>query len=231
MDSDIAARIELVKDRIRRAAEAVGRDPAGVRLVAVAKTFPAEDVRRAAAAGATDVGENYIQEAREKFDALAGLGLTWHFIGHLQSNKARQAVRMFELIHTVDSARLAVEIDRAAAKMGKRQGVLVQVNVAGEATKSGVAPEAAAALVREIADMEAIRVRGLMTMPPYFDAPERVRPFFAELRRIAERIRDLGLPGVATDELSMGMTGDFEAAIAEGATLVRVGTAIFGGRA
>ncbi len=214
MHSDIAARIEHVKARIRRAAEAVGRDPASVRLVAVAKTFTAEEVRRAAAAGATDVGENYIQEAREKFDALAGLGL-----------------RMFELIHTVDSARLAVEIDRAAAKMGKRQGVLVQVNVAGEATKSGVAPEAAAALVREIAGMEAIRVRGLMTMPPYFDAPERVRPFFAELRRIAERIRDLGLPGVATDELSMGMTGDFEAAIAEGATLVRVGTAIFGGRA
>jgi hypothetical protein len=231
MDSDIGARIEHVKARIRRAAEAVGRDPAAVRLVAVAKTFPAEDVRRAAAAGATDVGENYIQEAREKFDALAGLGLTWHFIGHLQSNKARQAVRMFDLIHTLDSARLAAEIDRAAAKTGKRQDVLVQVNVAGEATKSGAAPEAAPALVRELAGMEAIRVRGLMTMPPFFDEPERVRPFFAELRRIAERIRDLGLPGVAMDELSMGMTGDFEAAIAEGATLVRVGTAVFGRRA
>jgi pyridoxal phosphate enzyme (YggS family) len=231
MDSDIAARIELVKDRIRRAAEAVGRDPAGVRLVAVAKTFPAEDVRRAAAAGATDVGENYIQEAREKFDALAGLGLTWHFIGHLQSNKTRQAVRMFELIHTVDSARLAAEIDRAAAKAGKIQDVLVQVNVAGEATKSGVAPEAAAALVRELAGMEAIRVRGLMAMPPFFGEPGRVRPFFAELRRLAERIGGLGLSNVTMDELSMGMTGDFEAAIAEGATLIRVGTAVFGGRA
>ena len=231
MNSAIAARIEHVKARIRRAAEACGRDPASVRLVAVAKTFPAEEVRRAAAAGATEVGENYIQEAREKFEALAGLGLTWHFIGHLQSNKARQAVRMFDLIHTVDSARLASEIDRAAAKMGKRQEVLVQVNVAGETTKSGVAPEAAPALVRELAGMEAIRVRGLMTMPPFFDDPERARPFFAELRRIAERIQALGLPGVAMEELSMGMTGDFEAAIAEGATLVRVGTAIFGGRA
>jgi hypothetical protein len=231
MPTAIAARIEHVKARIRRAAESCGRDPASVRLVAVAKTFPAEDVRRAAAAGVTDVGENYIQEAREKFDALAGLGLTWHFIGHLQSNKARQAVRMFDLIHTVDSARLAAEIDRAAAKLGKRQEVLVQVNVAGETTKSGVAPEAAPALVRELAGMEAIRVRGLMTMPPFFDDPERARPFFAELRRIAERIRSLGLSGVAMEELSMGMTGDFEAAIAEGATLVRVGTAIFGGRA
>jgi PLP dependent protein len=230
MDTDIAARLDQVRARIRRAAEACGRDPASVRLVAVAKTFPAADVRRAAAAGATDVGENYIQEARAKHAALSGLGLTWHFIGHLQSNKAGQAVGMFDLIHTVDSARLAAEIDRAAAKMGKLQGVLVQVNVAGEATKSGVAPAEAAPLVRELSAMGAIRVRGLMTMPPFFDEPERVRPFFAELRRTAERIRALGLPNVGMDELSMGMTGDFEAAIAEGATLVRVGTAVFGGR-
>lgn len=230
MSTDIATRIDQVQARIRRAAESCGRDPASVRLVAVAKTFPAEDVRRAAAAGATDVGENYIQEAREKVEALRDLGLRWHFIGHLQRNKAGQAVRLFDLIHTVDSARLGAEIDRAAGRMGKRQDVLVQVNVAGEATKSGVAPDVAAPLVRELSAMGALRVRGLMTMPPFFDEPERVRPFFAELRRIAERIRALGLPNVGMDELSMGMTGDFEAAIAEGATLVRVGTAVFGGR-
>jgi pyridoxal phosphate enzyme (YggS family) len=230
MPADIATRLDHVRARIRRAAESCGRDPASVRLVAVAKTFPAADVRRAAAAGATDVGENYIQEAREKVEALRDLGLRWHFIGHLQRNKAGQAVHLFDLIHTVDSARLGAEIDRAAARMGKRQDVLVQVNVAGEATKSGVAPDEAAPLVRELSAMGAVRVRGLMTMPPFFDEPERVRPFFAELRRIAERIRALGLPNAGMDELSMGMTGDFEAAIAEGATLVRVGTAIFGGR-
>ena len=227
---ELAARLERIRERIRDAALACGRDPAAVRLVAVAKTFPPDDIRRAAAAGATDIGENYIQEARAKFEELSGLGVHWHFIGRLQTNKARQAVRMFDLIHTVDSAHLAAEIDRAAEKLGKVQPVLVQVNVAGEATKSGVAPADTAALVSEISRMQAVRVQGLMTLPPYFDQPERVRPFFAELRRLAGRIRELALPNVCMDSLSMGMTGDFEAAIAEGATLVRVGTAIFGGR-
>lgn len=228
--TDLAARLDRVRDRIRAAASACGRDPASVRLVAVAKTFPADMVRAAAVAGATDIGENYIQEARAKTEALADLSLRWHFIGHLQSNKARQAVRMFDLIHTVDSVHLAAEIDRAAAQIGKLQRVLVQVNVAGEASKSGVRPAEAVPLVESIARMTSIQVQGLMTLPPYFDAPDRVRPFFAELREIAARVGAMNLPGVRMDELSMGMTGDFEAAIAEGATLVRVGTAIFGGR-
>jgi pyridoxal phosphate enzyme (YggS family) len=228
--TELTARLDRLRDRIRAAASACGRDPASVRLVAVAKTFPADIVRAAAIAGATDIGENYIQEARAKVEALADLNLRWHFIGHLQSNKARQAVRMFDLIHTVDSVHLAAEIDRAAAQIGKLQRVLVQVNVGGEDSKSGVPPAEAVPLVESIARMKSVQVRGLMTLPPFFDAPDRVRPFFAELRRIAARIRAMNLPGVQMDELSMGMTGDFEAAIAEGATLVRVGTAIFGGR-
>jgi pyridoxal phosphate enzyme (YggS family) len=228
--SDIRSRLEELRRRMHAAAAACGRSPAEVRLVAVSKTFPAESIREAAAAGVTDIGENYIQEARDKHAALSGTPLTWHFIGHLQTNKAKYAVRMFDLIHTVDSHRLGCELDRCAAAAGKVQPVLVQVNVAGEATKSGAAPGEAPALVRRLAGLKHICVRGLMTMPPFFNSPERVRPYFAELRRLRDRIRAEGIAGVAMTELSMGMTGDFEAAIQEGATLVRVGTAVFGER-
>jgi PLP dependent protein len=179
----------------------------------------------------SDIGENYIQESREKFEALQGTGVSWHFIGHLQTNKAKQAVRMFDLIHTVDSYRLALEIDRWARKIHKVQGVLIQVNVAGEATKSGVAPEEALPLIRRAAALENIAVKGLMTMPPYFNAPEMVRPFFAALRRLRDAIEAKQVANINMKELSMGMTGDFEAAVSEGATLVRIGTALFGERA
>jgi pyridoxal phosphate enzyme (YggS family) len=178
----------------------------------------------------TDIGENYIQEAREKHELLQDVPVKWHLIGHLQTNKARYAVRMFDLVHTVDSFRLALELDRCARKLNKVQAVLIQVNVAGEATKSGIPPEQALPLVKEMAALECVQVQGLMTMPPFFNEPERVRPFFAELRRLRERIRQQAVPNVCMDELSMGMTGDFEAAVAEGATLVRIGTAIFGDR-
>ena len=231
MTASIQARLSDVRERIRRAAEACGRPASAVRLIAVGKTFPAEAILAAAAAGVTDIGENYIQEARDKHGLLKALPVRWHFIGHLQTNKVRYAVRMFDLIHTVDSFRLAAEIDRCAHLLERVQPVLIQVNIAGEATKSGVPPEKALPLVQEIATLQSVRVKGLMTMPPYFNDPERVRPYFAELRRLRDRIRESAVRHVRMDELSMGMTGDFEAAIAEGATMLRIGTAIFGERA
>jgi PLP dependent protein len=223
-------RLKGVLDRIRQAALACGRDPRSVRLVAVSKTVSAERVRQAVAAGVDTLGENYIQEARAKIDALAALPVAWHFIGHLQTNKAKYAVRLFELIHTVDSLKLATELDRQAAKAGKTQRVLVQVNVSGEATKSGASEVEAGRLVAEIAKLPHLSLEGLMTMPPFFDQPEKARPYFRGLRRLRDEIRQRDLPGVDLRELSMGMTGDFEVAIAEGATLVRIGTAIFGER-
>ena len=224
------AHIDTILGRIRSAALAAGRRPDTVRLVAVSKTVPAERVREAAAAGITLLGENYIQEAREKVEALHDLGLSWHFIGHLQSNKAKYAVRLFDMIHSVDTLKLARELDKQAAKNAKVQDILIQVNTGKEASKSGVYEEEALALVREAGRMEHLAVKGLMTLPPYFNAPEKVRPYFQALRELRDRIRDEALDGVAMEELSMGMTGDFEAAIQEGATLVRIGTAIFGER-
>ena len=224
------AHIDTIRGRIRSAVLAAGRRPDTVRLVAVSKTVPAERVREAVAAGITLLGENYIQEAREKVEALHDLGLSWHFIGHLQSNKAKYAVRLFDMIHSVDSIKLARELDKQAAKNAKMQDILIQVNTGKEASKSGVYEEEALALVREAGRMEHLAVKGLMTLPPYFNAPEKVRPYFQALRELRDRIRDEALNGVAMEELSMGMTGDFEAAIQEGATLVRIGTAIFGER-
>ncbi len=228
---NISENLSQVMARIAAAAQRGGRLPHSVQLVAVAKTHPPDAVRAAVEAGAKIIGENYIQEARAKFEALIHIPAQWHFIGHLQSNKAKYAVRLFHLIHTVDSLALGAELDRHAGKAGKVQEVLIQVNVSGEATKSGVSAGQATTLARELAELPHIKVKGLMTMPPYFDDPERARPFFAALRRLREDIRAQAIPGVDMMELSMGMTGDFEAAIEEGATLVRVGTAIFGGRA
>jgi pyridoxal phosphate enzyme (YggS family) len=230
MTDTIQARLHRVHQRIADAARACGRQPTEIRLVAVAKTWPADTVAEAVAAGVTEIGENYIQEAREKYEQLRQTPLIWHFIGHLQTNKVKYALRLFDLIHTVDSYRLALELDRGCRKLKRIQPVLIQVNIAGETTKSGVPPDKALALAAELSGLECVRVHGLMTMPPYFNEPERVRPFFAELRRLKDRIQEQGLPNVRMHELSMGMTGDFEAAIAEGATLVRIGTAIFGER-
>ena len=220
--------LSMLQGRIARAAAACGRDATAVRLVTVAKTQGVEAVRAAIQAGSLIVGENYIQEARDKFDALGSLPAQWHFIGHLQTNKAKYAVRMFDLIHTVDSEKLAAELDKQARKTGKVQNILVQVNIGAETTKSGVAPDQAIDLIRRIAGYENICVQGLMAMPPFFDAPERARPFFSALRKLRDRIQE-EIP-VPAQELSMGMSGDFEVAIEEGATLVRIGTAIFGAR-
>jgi len=222
--------IETIRERIRSAALAAGRETEAVRLVAVSKTVPADRVRAAVQAGIALLGENYIQEAREKIDALQDMEVSWHFIGHLQSNKAKYAVRLFDMIHSVDSFKLAQELDKQAAKKAKVQDILIQVNTGKEASKSGVYEEEALALVRQAGRMEHLSVKGLMTLPPYFNAPDKVRPYFRALRELRDRIQAEALPGVSMNELSMGMTGDFEAAIQEGATLVRIGTAIFGER-
>jgi pyridoxal phosphate enzyme (YggS family) len=226
----IKKRYDAIMARLEAAASGCGRQADTVRLVAVSKTKPAELVREAISAGMTVFGENYIQEARRKVETLSAETVSWHFIGHLQSNKAKYAVTLFDLIHSVDSFKLAAEIDKQARKNDKIQDILIQVNVSGETSKSGIDPENSVGLVKEISRLENVAVRGLMTMPPFFDDPERARPFFRNLRLLADRIREQGLPGVGMDELSMGMTGDFEAAIQEGATLVRIGTAIFGHR-
>jgi len=223
-------RIKRVQQRIRETAQACNRPEDSIRLVAVSKTMPAEIVKEAIEAGMTDFGENYIQEAREKTAALVRYPVTWHYIGHLQSNKAKYAVRMFDFIHSVDSLKLAGELDKCAKKIDKVQSILIQVNVAKEDSKSGVYAEDAMQLLKEISQFENLAVKGLMTMPPYFNAPEKVRPFFAALRELGDHIKNENIPNISMDELSMGMTGDFEAAIQEGATMVRVGTAIFGER-
>jgi PLP dependent protein len=224
----IVKNLTTVMGRISAAAQTCGRDPRSVQLVAAAKSQPVERVRRALDAGIGIVGENYIQEAQAKFEMLSNPSIRWHFIGHLQRNKAKYAVRLFELIHSVDSVRLAAELDRQARNAGRTQPILVQVNISGEPSKSGVGEAQTSELIRTLAEFSHIRVQGLMTMPPYFNAPERARPYFAALRRLRDRLQQiLGMP---LKELSMGMTGDFEVAIQECATLVRIGTAIFGDR-
>ena len=222
--------LKEINQRIRNAANACGRDPAEIRLVAVSKTVPAEHIRPAVEAGVSILGENYIQEAGEKIEQLSDLDVSWHFIGHLQSNKAKFAVRWFDLIHTVDTVKLAREISKQAAKLDKVQNILIQVNIGMEASKSGIAEAETIALMREISGFENIAVKGLMTIPPYFDAPEMVRPYFKALAALRDRISAETIPNVSMKELSMGMSGDFEAAICEGSTLVRIGTAIFGDR-
>jgi pyridoxal phosphate enzyme (YggS family) len=229
-DQSLTTRLEAVRERINRSASACGRKPSSIRLVAVSKTKSASLVKEAIGAGVMDLGENYIQEARDKIAELSQYPARWHFIGHLQSNKAKYAVSLFELIHSVDSMKVAMELDRQAQKIEKVQSILIQVNVAGESSKSGISPQEAVQLVKEIARLENLSVRGLMALPPFFNAPERVRPYFVALRELRDRIRAEGIERVDMDELSMGMTGDFDVAIEEGATLVRIGTAIFGER-
>ncbi|MCB2226325.1 MAG: YggS family pyridoxal phosphate-dependent enzyme [Desulfarculaceae bacterium] len=224
----IAANLARVTSRIAQAAKASGRKPEQVRLIAVSKTHPAEAVNQALAAGQLIFGENYVQEAQDKIPAV-GLGASWHFIGHLQSNKAKIAAELFDVIQSVDRIKLAKALDRHAGEQGRKLGVLLQVNVGGEAQKSGCEPGEAFALAQAVAELPNLELMGLMTMPPFFNDPEAARPFFAELRRLAATLAP-DLPPGAMAHLSMGMSGDYEAAIAEGATLVRVGTAIFGER-
>jgi pyridoxal phosphate enzyme (YggS family) len=220
--SDIAGRLAGVRERIARAAVRAGRDPSAITLVAVSKTRPAEDVVAAAAAGQRLFGENYAQELRDKAQALATADVAWHFIGALQRNKVKHVVGRAALIHTVDDAELAREIDRRAVALGLRQDVLIEVNVAAEAQKHGVAPAGLAELVAMIRGLPHLALLGLMTVPPIAEDPAASQPHFRALRELA------AVHGLT--ELSMGMTHDLEVAVEEGATLVRVGTAIFGSR-
>lgn len=217
---EIRSGVADVEARIAAACARSGRARADVRLVAVSKTFPAADVDHAIAAGMTDIGENKVQEARDKQPLVAGKA-RWHLIGHLQSNKAKDAVRLFDVIQAVDSIELAEKTARAAESAGKRQDVLLQVNIGRELQKSGAAPDGAPELARRMAAIPGLHLAGLMAIPPAGEA-EDMRPYFGELRRMRD---DLGLT-----ELSMGMTDDFEVAIEEGATIIRVGRAIFGSR-
>ena len=224
----IADRLAEVQRRLEQAARASGRDPAEIRLVAVSKVHPAARVREAVSAGIRRLGENRVQEAVGKAAELADLDLEWHLIGHLQKNKVRHAVRLFHTIHSVDSADLLTRIDRIAAEEDRRLSALIQVDLAGEATKSGVPTDDVPPILKAAADLANVSVVGLMTLPPYFEDPEQVRPYFRRLATLRDQLREQGLGDLP--ELSMGMTHDFEVAIAEGATMIRVGTAIFGAR-
>lgn len=225
----IAENIEAIRQRIAQAAVKAGRDPEQVRLVAVSKTKPAVAIAEAFKSGQLIFGENYVQELVGKSAELPQ-EICWHFIGHLQSNKVRQIAGLVDMIHSVDRISLAHEIHRQWSALGKCCDILIQVNISKEATKSGTSSAELLDLVREVATLSHLRIRGLMTMPPFFDDPEAARPYFAALRELAREVEAAKIPGVEMRELSMGMSGDFEAAIAEGATLVRVGSALFGER-
>ncbi len=226
----IRARLADVRDRIARAAARAGRDPSRIRLIAVSKTFPADAVRAAAAEGQIDFGENKVQEAEIKQAATRDLKIVWHLIGHLQSNKAKKAAAQFDVIHSVDSADLVKKLDAAAAAAGRRITLLAQADLAGEATKHGAAEGELLSIFQAAAGCTAVSMSGLMIIPPAVDNPEDARPWFRKLRDVRDRLAAQGVaPGQLT-ELSMGMSHDYEVAVEEGATMVRVGTAIFGAR-
>jgi pyridoxal phosphate enzyme (YggS family) len=226
----IADRLTEVRARIDRAARSAGRDPASVTLVAVSKTFPIAAVRQAYEAGQRDFGENRVQEALQKIGATSDLDIRWHLLGHLQTNKARKAAPAFAMIQSVDSVELLQKLDAAAAEAGHTPDLLIQVDLAGEATKFGVPPADVPRLLEAAAVCGAARVVGLMTLPPLPERSEDARPWFRQLRDLRDGWLASGVPAAMLRQLSMGMSGDFEVAVAEGATLVRVGTAIFGER-
>jgi len=224
---EIEKNLSQVRERIEHAAAKVGRDPRGIKLVAVTKTVTVQRIRDAMAAGAMIFGENYVQEARAKIEEIGKSGIQWHFIGHLQSNKAAHAVSLFDLIHAVDSITLARELDKRAAAAGKSIDCLIEVNLSQEASKFGISKERTPELAHAFKELKNISLQGLMTMPPYADDPEAARPHFIALRELREEIAGSGIP---LPELSMGMSTDFAVAIEEGATIVRIGRAIFGER-
>jgi pyridoxal phosphate enzyme (YggS family) len=229
--SDIAANLAAVRERIAAAAGRAGRPVSDVTLVAVSKTFGEDAVRAALAAGQIDFGENKVQEGLLKIAATADTtGLRWHLIGHLQSNKARKAAQAFASIQSIDSLELLRKVDEAAAAQGTTPEVLIQVDLAGESTKFGAPPEQVAEIARDASRARAARLSGLMLIPPWSTNPEETRPWFVRLRELRDRLLAEGISAAALRHLSMGMSHDFEAAVEEGATIVRVGTAIFGAR-
>ncbi|MEE8268727.1 MAG: YggS family pyridoxal phosphate-dependent enzyme [Nitrospinaceae bacterium] len=226
----IADNLATVKERMAEAARKAGRDPQEVRLVAVSKTVPVERIAEAGEIGGCVFGENKVQEAQDKIKILGMGSYHWHFIGHLQRNKVKYIPGLFELIHSVDNSELAEEIHRHSMKHELVTPVLIQVNVSGETSKSGVAPDDLEELLEMVVSLNGISVRGLMTIPPFDPDPEKSRKHFAALRQLRDRIQKLDIENSSMDELSMGMSNDFVVAIEEGATWVRVGTAIFGAR-
>jgi pyridoxal phosphate enzyme (YggS family) len=215
-----------VTEKIGKAAQKAGRNPAEIKLVTVSKTVEVGRIKEAIEAGVTILGENYVQEAQKKIEEI-GHPVAWHFIGHLQSNKAKYAIRLFDMIHSVDSIPLAEELNRKAEKEGLTIKVMIEVNLSGETSKFGTEEEKAFDVARKISNLQNLSLMGLMTMPPYFDNPELSRPYYIQLRELKGK---MAREGMLLKELSMGMSNDFEVAIEEGATYVRVGTAIFGAR-
>ena len=227
---DLREKVARVEERIAAACQRAGRRREDVRLVAVSKTHPAEMIRAAHQAGLRDFGENRVQEAQAKRPALADLDATWHLIGHLQSNKARPARELFQWVHSLDSMKLAERLAQVTPPGTPRLPVLIEVNLGGESSKAGVQAEDVAKLAEQVAALASLELRGLMVIPPFLANPEDVRPYFQQLAALARDIASRNLPNVSMRELSMGMSHDFEVAIEEGATVVRVGTAIFGER-
>jgi hypothetical protein len=230
----IVENVAQIRERIRSAANRAGRDPEVVTLMAVSKTFPAESIRDAYEAGIRVFGENRVQEFASKAEDLRGLPEAhWHMIGHLQTNKAAKAAELFHAIDSVDSLKLAEKLNDAARNHAKKLAVLIEINVGGEAAKSGVPPDSPELknILSSAPRLESLEIRGLMTIPPYTEDPEAARPYFRKLRELRDQIADRNPPAVSLAMLSMGMSHDFEVAIEEGSTCVRVGTAIFGARA
>lgn len=232
LESSLATTLDSIRRRIAVACARVGRDEAEVRLMAVSKTISAARVREAIDAGLTIFGENRVQEAEAKIAQLAEhrTQLEWHLIGHLQSNKARKAVTLFDVVQSVDEESLAVRLHRLAEERGKRLPVFIEVQLGNEASKAGVAPREALLLIEKVSQLPNLELTGLMTVPPFFDNPEDVRPFFRQLRELRDAALRSGAAASSCTQLSMGMSHDFEVAIEEGATLVRIGTALFGTR-
>ena len=226
----LRARLADIRERIARAAGRAGRDPSSIHLVAVSKTFTADHVRAAADCGQVDFGENKVQEALEKMDQTADLPLRWHLVGHLQSNKARKAGARFAVVHSVDDVAVAARLDEGASLANHSVRLLAQVNLVGESTKHGMPPDQLEGLFLAAAGFRAARLAGLMLLPPAVSDPEQARPFFRAVRALRDDLTGRGVDASMLAELSMGMSQDFEVAIEEGATIVRVGTAVFGSR-
>ena len=230
MDAAIVRNLHAVRSRLDAAARRAGREPTTIRLIAVSKTFSAGAVRAAFSAGQVDFGENKVQEGLQKIGETADIQIRWHLIGHLQSNKAKKAATAFHCIHSIDSVELLKKVDAAAADAGAAPEILVQVDLAGEATKFGAAAADARRIVDATQTLRNARMTGLMLIPPWNEDQEQTRPWFVRLRELRDQWLAEGVPGASLAQLSMGMSHDFEAAVEEGATMVRVGTAIFGKR-
>jgi hypothetical protein len=229
MHSTVRINIDRIRKNITETAIKCGRKPSDIRLMAVSKTVDDDRLVEAINAGVDMIGENYVQEAKRKIEKI-GRTIEWHMIGRLQTNKAKYAVRLFDMIHSVDRLNLAIELDRRSLALGKITKILIEVNMAGETTKSGASGDDVLVLVHEIALLKSLSIQGLMTMPPWFDNPQEARPYFASLRELKEKIIHEKISNVAMKELSMGMSEDYPVAIEEGATIVRIGRSIFGQR-